>query len=191
MQDDDYSYTLAEMEAKLVLEILGSEKTISMDRWFTSALSCVHAVDKDWGYIEAMRLLTDDDFRQEEVLPKLTNKRLQLELKSYNLLAMNGSAKTIIETIQNRFSQLERDQKLWDCIAQKPIRNEDGKVKLNFRKMMDGDEDGAYMILIYIPKSGVSQMYRKFIFAHYFTKVWNVLLSERLDLEDVNTDLRH
>ncbi|WP_186321354.1 type IV secretory system conjugative DNA transfer family protein [Bacillus sp. FJAT-22090] len=180
MQDDDYSYTLAEMESKLVLEILGSDKTISMDRWFTSSLQAVKAVNKDWGYIEAMRVLTDDDFRQEEVLPHLTNKRLQLELKSYNQLAMNGSAKSIIETIQNRFSQLERDQKLWDCIAQKPIRNEDGKVKLNFRQMMDGDEDGAYMILIYIPKSGVSQMYRKFIFAHYFTKVWNVLLSREV-----------
>lgn len=185
MQDDDYSYTLAEMEAKLVLEILGSEKTISMDRWFTSALSCVHAVNKDWGYIEAMRVLTDTDFRQEEVLPHLSNKRLQLELKSYNQLAMNGSAKTIIETIQNRFSQLERDQKLWDCIAQKPIRNEEGKVKLNFRQMMDGDEDGAYMILIYIPKSGVSQLYRKFIFAHYFTKVckyWNTQEKNTLNI---------
>lgn len=180
MQDDDYSYTLAEMEAKLVLEILKSEKTMAMDRWFTSALQCVHAVDKDWGYIEAMRLLADDDFRQDEVLPKLTNKRLQLELKSYNQLAMSGSAAKIIETIQNRFSQLERDQKLWDCIAQKPIRNENGKVKLNFRQMMDGDEDGAYMILIYIPKSGVSQLFRKFIFAHYFTKVWSVLLSREV-----------
>lgn len=180
MQDEDYAYTLAEMEARLVLEILKSEKTMAMDRWFTSALQCVHSVDKDWGYIEAMRLLIDDDFRQTEVLPKLTNKRLQLEMKSYNILATKGEAVKIIQTIENRFSQLERDQKLWDCIAQKPLRDEDGKVKLNFRKMMDGDEDGAYMILVYIPKSGVSDIYRKFIFAHYFTKVWNVLLSREV-----------
>lgn len=180
MDDDDYAYTLAEMESKLVLEILGSDKTMAMDRWFTSALQCVHSVDKDWGYIEAMRTLIDDTFRQEEVIPKLTNKRLELEMKSYNTLATNGNATRIIETIENRFSQLERDQKLWDCIAQKPLRNEDGKVKLNFRQMMDGDEDGAYMILIYIPKSGVSQLYRKFLFAHYFTKVWNVLLSREV-----------
>jgi hypothetical protein len=177
MKDEDYSYTLAEMEAKLVLEILKSEKTIAMDRWFTSALQCIHSVDKDWGYIEAMRVLIDDEFRQEEVIPKLTNKRLRLEMESYNKMAMNGDTKRIIETIQNRFSQLERDQKLWDCIAQKPLRDENGKTKLNFREMMDGDENGAYMILIYIPKSGVSQLFRKFIFAHYFTKVWNVLLS--------------
>ena len=177
MKDDDYSYTLAEMESKLVLEILKSEKTIAMDRWFTSALQCIHAINKDWGYIEAMRVLIDDEFRQEEVIPKLTNKRLKLEMSSYNTMASNGETKKIVETIQNRFSQLERDQKLWDCIAQRPLRNEDGKVKLNFRQMMDGDADGAYMILIYIPKSGVSQLFRKFIFAHYFTKVWNVLLS--------------
>lgn len=180
MKDDDYAYTLAEMEAKLVLDILKSEKTIAMDRWFTSALQCVHTINKDWGYIEAMRALTDDEFRQEEIIPHLTNKRLQLEMKSYNELASKNGVKDIVQTIQNRFSQLERDAKLWDCIAQTPIRNEDGKVKLNFRKMMDGDEDGAYMILIYIPKSGVSQLYRKFIFAHYFTKIWNVALSREV-----------
>lgn len=177
MKDEDYAYTLAEMEAKLVLEILQSDKTMSMDRWFTSALQCVHSIDNDWGYIEAMRCLIDDNFRQDEVIPKIENKRLKLEMSSFDRLAMEGSAKKVIETIQNRFSQLERDQKLWDCIAQKPLRDENGKVKLNFRKMMDGDEDGAYLILVYIPKSGVSAIYRKFIFAHYFTKVWNVALS--------------
>lgn len=177
MNDEDYAYTLAEMEAKLVLEILQSDKSISMDRWFISALQCVHEIDKDWGYIEAMRTLIDDEFRQTSVMPRINNKRLQLEMKSYDALAMEGSAKKVIQTIENRFSQLERDQKLWDCIAQKPLRDEDGKVKLNFRKMMDGDEDGAYLILVYIPKSGVSALYRKFIFAHYFTKVWNVALS--------------
>jgi hypothetical protein len=177
MNDDDYAYTLAEMEARLVLEILQSDKSLSMDRWFISALQCVHSIDKDWGYIEAMRTLIDDEFRQEEVIPRIENRRLALELNSYDRIAMEGSAKKIIETIQNRFAQLERDAKLWDCIAQKPLRDENGKVKLNFRKMMDGDEDGAYLILVYIPKSGVSALYRKFIFAHYFTKVWNVALS--------------
>ena len=180
MQDDDYAYTLAEMEAKLVLEILKSDKTMAMDRWFTSALQCIHSINKDWGYIEAMRTLIDDDFRSEEVIPNLTNRRLKLEMNAYHQLAGSGQATKIIETIENRFSQLERDQKLWDCIAQKPLRDEEGRVKLNFRKMMDGDEDGAYLILIYIPKSGVSQLYRKFLFAHYFTKVWNVLLSREV-----------
>lgn len=181
MQDDDYSYTLAEMEAKLVLEILGSEKTISMDRWFTSALQVVHLLDKDWGYIEAMRILIDSDFRSQ-LLSQLEskNRRLHLEIKSYHEMASQGKVNNIIETIQNRFSQLERDQKLWDCIAQKPLRNEDGKVKLNFRQLMDGDENGAYLVLIYIPKTGVSQLYRKFIFAHYFTKIWNVTMSREV-----------
>lgn len=177
MKDEDYAYTLAEMEAKLVLEILKSEKTLAMDRWFTTALQAVHMVNKDYGYIEAMRTLTDDSFRINEIIPKLTNRRLQLELNIYHQMSMNGETSKIIQTIENRFSQLERDQKLWDCIAQKPLRDENGKVKINFRKLMDGDEDGAYMVLVHIPKSGVSQLYRKFLFAHYFTKIWNVALS--------------
>lgn len=180
MQDDDYAYTLAEMEAKLVLEILKSDKTMAMDRWFTSALQAVHTIDKDYGYIEAMRALIDDDFRATEIIPHLSNRRLKLEMQTYHNMAMAGETTTIIQTIENRFSQLERDQKLWDCIAQKPLRDEEGKVKLNFRQMMDGDEDGAYMILVYIPKSGVSQLYRKFLFAHYFTKIWNVALSREV-----------
>ncbi|AGI11729.1 hypothetical protein X915_gp263 [Bacillus phage vB_BanS-Tsamsa] len=180
MQDDDYAYTLAEMEAKLVLEILKSDKTMAMDRWFTSALQAVHTIDKDYGYIEAMRALIDDDFRATEIIPFLENRRLKLEMQTYHNMAMAGETTTIIQTIENRFSQLERDQKLWDCIAQKPLRDEEGKVKLNFRQMMDGDEDGAYMILVYIPKSGVSQLYRKFLFAHYFTKIWNVALSREV-----------
>ncbi|UUG68051.1 hypothetical protein [Bacillus phage PK-3] len=177
MNDDDYSYTLAEMEAKLVMEILKSDKTVAIDRWFTSALQAVHSVNHDWGYIEAMKVLLDDDFRMAEVIPRLNNRRLELEMKTYDKLAKSGEATKIIQTIENRFSQLERDQKLWDCIAQKPLRDENGKVKLNFRKLMDGDEDGAYLVLVYIPKSGVSSLYRKFIFAHYFTKVWNVSMS--------------
>lgn len=181
MQDEDYAYTLAEMEAKLVMEILKSDKTLSIDRWFVSALQAVHSIDKDWGYIEAMRTLIDDDFRRDEVIPRMSgNRRLELEMKTYDNMAMNGETGRIVQTIENRFSQLERDQKLWDCIAQKPLRDENGKCKLNFRNMMDGDEDGAYMILIYIPKSGVSQLYRKFLFAHYFTKIWNVLLSREV-----------
>lgn len=180
MQDEDYAYTLAEMEAKLVLEILKSDKTMAMDRWFTSALQAVHTVDRDYGYIEAMRTLIDDDFRATEIIPFLKDRRLKLEMQTYSNMALAGETVKIIQTIENRFSQLERDQKLWDCIAQKPLRDENGKVKLNFRQMMDGDEDGAYMILVYIPKSGVSQLYRKFLFAHYFTKIWNVALSREV-----------
>lgn len=177
MDDEEYAYTLAEMESKLVLEILGSEKTFAMDRWFTSALQVIHNINKDWGYIEAIKVLIDEDFRRTQIIPNITDRRMQLEMKQFDKMASNGEASKIITTIQNRFAQLERDQKLWDCIAQKPLRDENGKVKLNFRKMMDGDEDGAYLILIYIPKSGVSDLYRKFIFAHYFTKIWNVALS--------------
>jgi hypothetical protein len=180
MKDEDYAYTLAEMEAKLVMEILKSDKTLAVDRWFISALQAVHTINKDWGYIEAMKVLLDADFRETEVIPLLTNRRLQLEIKTFHRMASAGQTAKIVQTIENRFSQLERDQKLWDCIAQKPLRDEGGKCKLNFRTLMDGDEDGAYLILVYIPKSGVSQMYRKFIFAHYFTKVWNVFLSREV-----------
>lgn len=177
MKDEDYAYTLAEMEARLILEILESEKSISVDRWFISALQAVHTINKDWGYIEAIKTLIDDDFRTTEIIPNLTNRRLKLEIESFHKLSVTGKATKVIQTIENRFSQLERDQKLWDCIAQRPIRDENGKVKLNFRKLMDGDENGAYMVLIHIPKSGVSNLYRRFIFAQYFTKIWNTALS--------------
>lgn len=177
MNDEDYSFVMAEMEAKLVNEILGSSKSQYMDRWFTTALQVAHMADRDWGYPEAIRILTDDEFRISEVIPKITDERMLLELEAYNEMREEGQTDQIVQTIQNRFVQLERDQKLWDSIAQKPLRNEDGTTKINFRKWMDGDEDGAYLVLVYIPKNGVSELYRKFLFAHYFTKIWNVALS--------------
>lgn len=176
LQDDDFASTLAEMEARLVLQILGAEKTFAMDRWFLAAMKCVHSVNKDWGYIEALRILVDDVFREEMVIPFIQNRRLKKEMENYSRLK-DGKKAEIVETVQNRFTQLESDPKLWDCIAQKPIRDEDGKVALNFRKMMDGDEGGAYLVLIHIPNNGPTELFRRFIFAHYFTKIWYVLKS--------------
>src|SRR5690606_29894601 len=92
MKDEDYAYTLAEMEAKLVLAILQSDKSISMDRWFISSLQCVHEINEDWGYIEAMRTLIDDEFRQTQILPNIKNRRLKLEMKTYDAMAMEGQA---------------------------------------------------------------------------------------------------
>jgi hypothetical protein len=89
-------------------------------------------------------------------------------------MSKNGENSKILTTIENRLSQLKGDRKLWDCIAQRPLRDEEGNCSINFRKWMDGDENGAYLVLVYIPKEGVSQQFRKFIFAHYFLKIWNV-----------------
>lgn len=177
MKDEDYSYKMAEMEANLVSDILGASKSTYVDRWFTTALQVAHMVDYDWGYAEAIRLLVDDEFRINEVMPRITDERMLIEMETYNDMKEAGNAGKIIETIQNRFVQLERDRKLWDCIAQRPIRDENGNCAINFRKWMDGDEDGAYLVLVYIPKDGVSKMFRKFLFAHYLMKIWNVALS--------------
>jgi hypothetical protein len=185
MKDEDFAYTLAEMEANLVGQILQTDKSINVDRWFVTSLQVAHTVDKDYGYAEAIRILTEPSFRMEvlERLREIPNsRRLVIEIETFNRMATEGNAvNVIINTIQNRFVQLERDAKLWDNIAQKPIRNEDGTVKLNFRKAMDGDEGGAYLILIHIPKGNtLSQNHRRFLFAHYFMKVWNVGLSREV-----------
>jgi hypothetical protein len=130
-----------------------------------------------YGIAEAMRILIDDEFRVNEVTPLITDERMLLELEVYQGLRDKGKADAIITVIQNRLNQLERDSKLWDCIAQKPLRNEDGSPMVDFRKWMDGDKDGAYLVLIYIPQTGVSQKFRQYLFANYFLKVWQVALS--------------
>lgn len=176
-KDRNYSRVLAEMEGSLINNLLQSDKSISMDRYFITALQCVHEANEDFGFVEAMRVLTDSNFRNNEIIPLLKNRKTIVEINKYNAIEESGKLTTILQTIDNRLAQLEADTTLWNSIAQKPMRNEEGNVKLNFRKFMDGDEGGAYLVLIYIPKSNTSEMFRKYVFAHYFTKIWNVALS--------------
>lgn len=177
MKDEDFSYILSEMEANLIGDIVDSGKSILVDRWFSTALQVAHMAHEDFGIAEAMRILIDDEFRNEVVIPLITDERMLLELEVYNDLRNNGKADQIVTVIQNRLNILERDSKLWDCIAQKPLRDENSNSMIDFRKWMDGDEDGAYLVLVYIPKTGVSQKFRQYLFAHYFLKVWQVALS--------------
>lgn len=177
MKDRNYSRVLAEMEGSLINNLLNTDKSISMDRYFITALQCVHEANDDFGFVEAIRMLTDSNFRNNEILPLLKNRKSIIEINKYNALEESGKFGTILQTIDNRLAQLESDTTLWNSIAQKPMRNEEGSTSLNFRKFMDGDEGGAYLVLIYIPKTNVSEMFRKYVFAHYFTKIWNVALS--------------
>jgi hypothetical protein len=177
LQDSDYSYRLAEIEADLITEILKVDRSMAVERWFKYALQAVHHASPDWGIPEAIKMLVDDDFRVNEVMPKIMDDpEILLEMEAYNEMALAKENGTIITTIQNRLNQIKAERKLWDCIAQKPLRDADGNAAINFRKWADGDEDGAYLVLIYIPKDA-SQKFRRFLFAHYFTKLWSVAIS--------------
>lgn len=176
LQDPDFAFELAEMEMKLIEDAVVGEKSINVQNWLPWALQCAHIADKDYGLPEAIRILVDNDFR-EQIATSITDEELQMTLETYNEMASEGKNKIVVNAIQNRLNQLRKDKKLWQCIAQRPIRDENGKCEMNWRKWMDGDEDGAYLVLIYIPKSGVTEQFRHFTFAHYFVKIWNVLLS--------------
>lgn len=180
MNDPDFAFELAKMEANLIKDIVKASDSLYVNNFFISALQIAHRVSSDYGVAEAIKILLDADFRLNTVTPKLIELKdegLLFELEMYNQMDREGQTGKIISAIQNRLTQLERDKKLWDCIAQKPLRNEDGSCAINFRKWIDGDEDGAYMVLVYIPKSGISDQFREFIFAHYLVKIWNLALS--------------
>jgi hypothetical protein len=122
--------------------------------------------------------LIDDEFRIKDIMPLIEHdEELMLHMETYNEMREGGETHQIITAIQNRLSLLSSDRKLWDCIAQRPLRDENGDCAINFRKWMDGDEDGAYLVLVYVPKEGVSKQFRKFLFAHYLLKIWNVAVS--------------
>lgn len=177
MNNPDYASRMAQMEKDLIEDILKTESSVYTDRWFKGSLQAVHEVNPDYGIPEAIKVLIDDNFRINEIIPKVSNSRLKLELEIYSKMKASNQTNKIEETIQNRLIQLESDPQLWDCIAQKPLRDENGENLINFRKWIDGDEDGAYLVLIYIPKEGVSKTFRRFIFAHYLVKLWNVSMS--------------
>lgn len=178
MHDTDYAFKLAEMESKLIGDIVEAGKSVLATRWLTYALQCAHTASPDYGIPEAIRLLIDDDFRIADIMPKIEHdEELMLHMETYNEMRENGDTHQIVTVIQNRLSLLSSDRKLWDCIAQQPLRDENGDCTINFRKWMDGDEEGAYLVLVYVPKEGVSKQFRKFLFAHYLLKIWNVAVS--------------
>lgn len=138
--------------------------TVAIERYFKMALQASYLVGEG-NIIDAMRIIEDRKYRGH-IIDLLTkrddNVFLPGELRKMDDVFEDAKA---LETIDNRISRLKNTQPWIDCVSQSPTEG------LDFWRWINGDENGAYLVLIYIPKR-INKSFRSFLFAHYFMKIW-------------------
>lgn len=167
---------IAATETQMILDSLGDDsKTQAMERYLKHALHISYAVGRG-NLLDAMRVLLDSKYRKK--LMEKTKKAYPLlfvELKQFekDLNLDEGKPSTILRTVENRIASIRMNDDLMTAVCAKPLES------LDFWKWINGDKDGAYLVLIYIPGSGqvISKGFRKFLFTHYFVKIWNLMLA--------------
>lgn len=169
---------IAELETKMLLDCLNDDsKTIAMERYFKHALQASYAI-ANGNILDAMHILISPSYR-EEVIQKLEHKDGYLYVELLEIHRELEDDKVTLKTIENRIAQYRTDSSLMEVIAQEPSD------EINFWRWMNGDEGGAYLVLIYLPKGGdtISEACRNFLFTHYYVKIWKLMLArESMDV---------
>jgi hypothetical protein len=162
---DGFEEEIASTETEILMDSLKDKNpTVAVERYFKTALQASYLVGKG-NLIDAMQILENAEYRSE-IIQKVQDRNDNVFLPD-ELRKMNGAfedTKTL-ETIDNRISRVKSIQPWIDCLGQAPTKG------LDFWKWINGDENGAYLVLIYIPKR-INKAFRKFLFAHYLTKLW-------------------
>lgn len=160
---DGFEEEIANMETEMLMDSLKDKgSTIAVERHFKLALQASYLAGKG-NIIDAMRIIEDQDYRNE-IISLLDGNQVFLpgELRKMDQIFDDPKA---LETIDNRISRLKNTQPWIDALAQEPIEG------MDFWKWINGDENGAYLVLIYIPKR-INKSFRSFLFAHYLMKLW-------------------
>jgi hypothetical protein len=164
-QVDGFAEEIANMETEMLMDSLKDRNsTVAIERYFKMALQASYLVGEG-NIIDAMRIIEDRKYRGH-IIDLLTkrddNVFLPGELRKMDDVFEDAKA---LETIDNRISRLKNTQPWIDCVSQSPTEG------LDFWRWINGDENGAYLVLIYIPKR-INKSFRSFLFAHYFMKIW-------------------
>lgn len=169
---------IADMETKMLLDCLKDDsKTIAMERYFKHALQASYA-NGQGNILDAMHILISPGYR-EEVIKQLEHKNGYLYVELLEIHRELEDDKVTMRTIENRIASYRTDSSLMEVIGQQPSED------INFWRWMNGDEDGAYLVLIYLPKGGdsISEACRNFLFTHYYVKIWKLMLArESMDV---------
>ncbi|MFC7443273.1 hypothetical protein ACFQ5B_04665 [Laceyella putida] len=166
---------IADTETKILLDSVGDDsKTVAVERYFKAALQASYEVGKG-NLIDALKILKDQQywFQTLQKLEKKKKRNLAKALEENATDMINDPS--VLKTIKNRLVPFMTDEDFINLIAQ------DENPDIDFWKWTN---TGPYLVLIYLPGSGqeISQELRKFLFTHYFMKIWMMMLArERLE----------
>lgn len=160
---------LAEDECDMLMDCLEDKSsTIAVERYFKNAMKASYEVGEG-GLLDAMRILADEEYRLQ-IIHRLQPKRKELYVEMIQIHRKLLKDEKIVETIENRITSYRTNRTLMHSIAQPPHEG------IDFHKWLNGDQDGPYLVLIYIPsEKKIGTAARKFFFTHYFYKIWKLM----------------
>lgn len=162
-KSDGIEEDIASTEVEILMDALEDKgKTIAVERYLKMVLQASY-IAGEGNLIDAMQIIEKKDYR-DKIIDKLDDKNVFLPVELRKMDAVFETPEDM-ETIDNRVSRLKNTQPWIDALAQTPTEG------MDFWRWINGDEDGAYLVLIYIPKR-INKPFRSFLFAHYFAKLW-------------------
>lgn len=162
-------FEIAQMETELLLDSLGDKSsTIAVERYYQNALQASYSLGSGT-MLDAMKILLDESYRSK-MIDELKDRDpvLRYNLAKDDIALRKDERGVTLATIDNHLSQVQNNKPWLDAISQKPHENVD------FWRWMNGDKDGAYLVLIYIPEKSGKHL-RRYLFAHYFLKIWKLM----------------
>jgi hypothetical protein len=168
---------IADTETKILLDSIGDDsKTVALERYFKAALQASYEVGKG-NLIDALNILKQPNYLNL-IIDRLAQRGKHNLVNALRENAMDmENDPSVLKTIKNRLVPFMTDDDFMNLIAQEV------NPEIDFWKWMN---TGPYLVLIYLPGSGqeISLELRKFLFTHYFIKVWLLMLArERIEKE--------
>lgn len=148
--------TAADLAAQTVQFVeLATQQTMGPQtrRWLVIHSMAAFEANPDNTVLEAIQSLTDDAYRLEKIVPSVRNRSILRELRIFAAMTPEQRS-AVVAPILNRLYMLTTEHpRLWECVAQRPIRDSSGRLVNDYRLFMDGDADGPYAVLVNVPPS--------------------------------------
>ncbi|MBH8608913.1 helix-turn-helix domain-containing protein [Thermoactinomyces sp. CICC 10521] len=166
--DESIAAEVAEIETELLRKFLQDDsQTISIERYLKSALQTSYRVGEG-NLLDAIRILKDGEYRQE-LMESLSETDFELEIALNQLDEETEKENSrVLETIENRISQLRANKRLFYSLSQTQ------EEQIDFWKWMNE----PHLVLIHIPNS--KESFQDFAFTHYIVKLWRMMMAREM-----------
>ncbi|MFC7443519.1 hypothetical protein [Laceyella putida] len=174
-----YETEIANMDTQMLLDTIGDDSKVqAIEVHLMGALQASYAAGEG-NIIDAIKILRDETYRKQ-IFHKLDRKKhvmIRVALANYQKEYMKDSA-TILKTIDNRILQVMNYDDLTNSITQPHME------EIDFWKWTMGDENGPYLVLIFLPSGSLQETTFNYLFAHYFLKLWKLMKFRDIINED-------
>jgi len=145
------------------------EASVRMESYLSAAGKAVLS-DPANGLLEVILCLTSPQYRDRLLARGIANMQAAETLKSLNSES-EGMQRSITNPILNRLNMVLGNEAMANCLLQRC------NPEIDFRKWLDGDEQGPYFIGLRVPKDELLDIATDRLVAYLIAKVWLSVLS--------------